>query len=411
MENVIPRRAGYALASAAAVLLAIYAAYASSAGRTGQTMKNSPTAGCGAKVTGGGSCHGTTASSAVTVTLSGPAVLPAGGTGSYTLSLAGTTGAGGGLDIAVSSGTLSSTSPSIQLLDSELTHAGAINTPYSIAFTFSAPPDTGIVTMYANGKGALHSGSWNWAPNLSVRVGPPPAPVLLSPPSNSPGIPTSPTLSWRGPSGASWTLEISTRQDFATTILHQIVSTDTSFKVPPGTLLNSTQYYWHVSATDSGGTSPWSGPAWSFTTSLTGVEVLGSGRPSAYALSQNYPNPFNPSTQIRFSLPVTSAVRLVVYDVQGKEVAVLADGEYSAGIYTVPFNAGAFGPQSGVHATGAPSSTSAAGGVGPGGLSSGVYFYRLSAAPLGGIPEPGLNQTPSGEAGTFTAVRKLLLLR
>lgn len=410
MENVIHRRAGYALASAAAILLALYAAYASSAGRTGQTLKNSPTAGCGAKVTGGGSCHGTTASGAVTVTLSGPAVLPLGGIGSYTLSLAGTSGAGGGLDIAVSRGSLSSTNPSIQLLDSELTHAGAINTPYTIDFTFSAP-DTGIVTMYANGKGASHSGSWNWAPNLSVRVGPPPAPVLVSPPSNSPGIPTSPTLSWRGLDGSSWTLEISTSPDFATTVLHRIVSTDTSFKVPPGTLLNSTQYYWHVSAKDTGGTGPWSSPAWSFTTSLTGVEILRSGMPSAYALSQNYPNPFNPSTQIRFSLPVTSAVRLVVYDVQGKEVAVLADGEYAAGLYTVPFNAGAFGPTGGAHASGVSSSTFAAGGAGPGGLSSGVYFYRLSAVSLGGTTEAGLNQTLSGEAGSFRAVRKLLLLR
>jgi hypothetical protein len=77
------------------------------------------------------------------------------------------------------------------------------------------------------------------------------------------------------------------------------------------------------------------------------------GIPAAFALSQNYPNPFNPSTTILYQMPVPGYVRLVVYDLLGREVARLFDGPQSAGLHPATFNA--------AH------------------LSSGVYFYRLTA--------------------------------
>ncbi len=73
--------------------------------------------------------------------------------------------------------------------------------------------------------------------------------------------------------------------------------------------------------------------------------------PASYGLSQNYPNPFNPSTAIRFDLKDRSAVRLSVFDVTGREVETLIDGEREAGSYEITFS--------------------------PAGLSSGMYFYRL----------------------------------
>jgi hypothetical protein len=76
--------------------------------------------------------------------------------------------------------------------------------------------------------------------------------------------------------------------------------------------------------------------------------------PSGYALSQNYPNPFNPSTTIQFQTPRDGDVRLVVYDLLGREVTRLVDGFRPAGVYPVTFNAA--------------------------NLSSGFYFYRLTAA-------------------------------
>jgi hypothetical protein len=75
---------------------------------------------------------------------------------------------------------------------------------------------------------------------------------------------------------------------------------------------------------------------------------------SGYELSQNYPNPFNPTTSINFSLAKNSEVNLVVYDMQGREVArLLNNSSLSQGSYKYDFNADDYK------------------------LSSGAYFYKL----------------------------------
>jgi hypothetical protein len=60
---------------------------------------------------------------------------------------------------------------------------------------------------------------------------------------------------------------------------------------------------------------------------------------NGFELAQNYPNPFNPSTQIRFTLYSSHVTRLTVYDILGREVAVLIDGPMSAGTHSVTFDA------------------------------------------------------------------------
>ena len=75
--------------------------------------------------------------------------------------------------------------------------------------------------------------------------------------------------------------------------------------------------------------------------------------PTTFTLFQNYPNPFNPTTVIRFMNPESGNMKLTVYDVIGREVAVLAEGYYSAGEHKVTFNAST--------------------------LASGTYIYRLQA--------------------------------
>ena len=86
--------------------------------------------------------------------------------------------------------------------------------------------------------------------------------------------------------------------------------------------------------------------------------VTGSSAPARYQLQQNYPNPFNPMTSIEYSIPVGtySSTSLRVYDLLGREVAVLVNERKAPGSYAVRFDAG--------------------------GLASGVYLYRLQVASI-----------------------------
>ena len=62
------------------------------------------------------------------------------------------------------------------------------------------------------------------------------------------------------------------------------------------------------------------------------------GLPTTYALRQNYPNPFNPQTTIRFSLPVATNTRIIVYDLSGKEIVRLVDRRLEAGYHQLVWN-------------------------------------------------------------------------
>ncbi len=88
--------------------------------------------------------------------------------------------------------------------------------------------------------------------------------------------------------------------------------------------------------------------------------------PTRFALHQNYPNPFNPVTKIKFDLPKGSHVKLVVYDMLGKVLSVIADKNMNAGKYDAEFDAS--------------------------NLPSGAYFYRI-------------------EAGAFTETKKMMLVK
>ena len=85
---------------------------------------------------------------------------------------------------------------------------------------------------------------------------------------------------------------------------------------------------------------------------VTGVKVM-TEVPKQFALDQNYPNPFNPRTVVSSQLPEASNVKLVVYDMLGREVAVLVNERRVAGSYKDTFDGSA--------------------------LASGVYVYRLTA--------------------------------
>ncbi len=57
--------------------------------------------------------------------------------------------------------------------------------------------------------------------------------------------------------------------------------------------------------------------------------------PSGFELSQNYPNPFNPTTEISFTIPNKTELKLIIYNILGEEVRLLADKQFTAGSYTI----------------------------------------------------------------------------
>jgi hypothetical protein len=77
---------------------------------------------------------------------------------------------------------------------------------------------------------------------------------------------------------------------------------------------------------------------WPEATSVS--DPVGGQIPRSFVLASNYPNPFNPSTTIEFELGQTQNVKVTVYDLLGRQVAVLADGVYPAGVNSVKFTPG-----------------------------------------------------------------------
>ena len=96
--------------------------------------------------------------------------------------------------------------------------------------------------------------------------------------------------------------------------------------------------------------------------------------PSGFVLHQNYPNPFNPTTMISYSLPIRNYVSIDIFDALGRQVAVLVNGEKTAGNHEIQFNAK--------------------------NLSSGIYFYRIQ-----------VRQISSGQSDVLTETKKLVLLK
>lgn len=86
----------------------------------------------------------------------------------------------------------------------------------------------------------------------------------------------------------------------------------------------------------------------------------------SFKLQQNYPNPFNPSTVITYSIPASSNVIIEIYNILGKLITTLVNKNQEPGSYKVYFDAG--------------------------GLSNGIYYYRI-------------------QAGSFTETKKMLLLK
>jgi hypothetical protein len=95
------------------------------------------------------------------------------------------------------------------------------------------------------------------------------------------------------------------------------------------------------------------------------------GVPSEFNLSQNYPNPFNPTTKINYDLPFDSKVSIKLFDMTGREVALIVNSSQTAGYYILQFNGS--------------------------NLASGVYFYNILAE--------------GGNASKFITTKKMVLVK
>lgn len=98
--------------------------------------------------------------------------------------------------------------------------------------------------------------------------------------------------------------------------------------------------------------------------------------PVSFKLAQNFPNPFNPTTKINYELTQNSFVTLKVFDALGREVRTLVNQQENAGYHEISFSAD--------------------------NLSSGVYFYSISARAVDG------NKSSNGE---FRSLKKMILMK
>ncbi len=168
------------------------------------------------------------------------------------------------------------------------------------------------------------------------------------------------TVSWSPVQGA-------TRYQFdlaADSLFTSEVTKDTAFTDTTRTFTNltfDTRYFFRVRALGPSGQSDFT-TVLAFTTPANPNQPL----PSTFSLDQNFPNPFNPVTTIRYAIPKTVIVRLILCNITGQIVKYLVNEVQSPGIYNVQFD----GKK----------------------LASGTYFYWL-------------------QAGYFSSVRRLLLLK
>jgi hypothetical protein len=156
--------------------------------------------------------------------------------------------------------------------------------------------------------------------------------------------------------GLNWSLDINTSAEMFALETKQI-SADSS-------------EIWCVGSTGSG--TGYTGKAYKCRVGvLTGIKNPVSQIPKEFVLYQNYPNPFNPVTKIKFDIPSnvkgeTSNVKMIIYNITGKEIIVLVNQQVNPGVYEVEWNASNF--------------------------PSGIYFYKLTA-------------------GNYSVVKKMILIK
>ena len=129
-----------------------------------------------------------------------------------------------------------------------------------------------------------------------------------------------------------------------------------------------TEYFYRVYYVAGGSNSEYSDV---LSVTLEWLDVDGEQLPTVYALHQNYPNPFNPVTNLSYDLPEDAMVNITVFDMMGRVVRTLVNGQQSAGYKSLQWNA--------TNNSGQP-------------ISAGLYIYTI-------------------QAGEFSQTRKMIFLK
>jgi hypothetical protein len=222
---------------------------------------------------------------------------------------------------------------------------------------YSVPsPYLTYVTRYywkVNASNTIGAGPWSVTWNFrTIQIQIPSVPVLIFPANNTNNMNLTPTLDWQNSTNPYfYRVNLATDLNFNNMVFVRDSIAQSQYMVPAGTLTTNTLYFWRVQAYSPGGASAWSSVFVFRTFLIVGTNQIGTAIPDKHELYNNYPNPFNPVTKIRFDLPKSSTVRILLYDITGKVVMNLVDGEFQAGSYETALDASS--------------------------LSSGLYFYRM----------------------------------
>ena len=209
----------------------------------------------------------------------------------------------------------------------------------------------------------------HWKTALS-KFHPPPVPNLISP-INGGFAWVNPTFVWDSlTSFTKYDLVINNPLELEPILIEDI--SNSHYTYTESALTKGLTYTWSVRSKNPGGEeqnwSEWA-PLQSFYIPVPDNPETETG--NKYALKQNSPNPFNPSTNIHYYLPKQSFVKLVIYDILGREIITLVEQAQQQGSYSVTFNAS--------H------------------LPSGVYIFKLEATHSGGA--------------VFNEVKRMILIK
>jgi hypothetical protein len=166
----------------------------------------------------------------------------------------------------------------------------------------------------------------------------PSAPNLIYPSNASNILITNPVFDWDSiPGVTNYHIQISKVSNFS--VLTDSMTVPYSYyAIALGKLEVNNTYFWRVKARASSVEGPWSA-LWYFSVVPTSLNLISSTIPEKYNLYQNYPNPFNPTTKIKFDVPKNSFNSAIIYDVLGKQIEKVFEGNLNPGSYEFNWNA------------------------------------------------------------------------